>query len=104
DQSHRNAMALVRSERGHHSVLQKSQQLDLKGLRDVADLVEKKCSAIGARERPAAILPRIRVRAARRAEELVLEQRVGDRTGVDRDERPTRSQTQIVDRLRNELF
>src|SRR5438128_1585259 len=104
DQPDRDAVTLVGAERRDSSVLQKTKELDLKGGGDVSDLVEEKRSAIGARQRTAAVVTRVGVRAARRAEQFVLEQRVGNRAGIQRDERTAGAWTQIVNRLCNELL
>src|SRR5207248_11219688 len=88
----------------HRSVLQKAKQLDLKRRRDVADLVEEKRAPVGPRERAAPVLPRIGISAACRSEQLILQQRVGNRSAVDGDERPARALTEIVNRLRDEFL
>ena len=69
------------------SLLQHAEQLGLRARRQVANLVEKQRAAVGLLE--AADAPGVGAgeRAALVAEELALEQRLGDRGAVDRDER-----------------
>src|SRR5205814_10275422 len=94
-------VALLRSERRDESVLQKAEELDLKRGGDLADLVEKERAAVRARERAAAVLARVGEGAARSAEQLGLEQRVGNRAAVQSDERPAAARADVVDRLRD---
>ncbi len=62
------------------------------------DLVEEHRAAVGLDEQAGAIGARVGERAALVAEELALEQRVGDRRAVDGDERPRLARAVEVDR------
>ena len=71
------AMTFLGAERRDDSILQEAEELDLKGGRDVADLVEKERAAVGAGECAAPVLAGIGKRSPGRAEQLVLEECVG---------------------------
>src|SRR5207302_4771766 len=83
---------------------QDAQQLDLRRRRHLADLVEKQCPAIRQLEAARAPLGRAGERAFLVAEDLALEQRLGNRRAVDRDERKRRPRAELMNRLRDELL
>jgi hypothetical protein len=68
------------------ALLQRAQQLGLQRERHLADLVEQQRAAVGRAKKPS-LARRAGERALLVAEQLALEQRLGDRRAVDRDER-----------------
>src|SRR5436190_19354396 len=95
----------LRSADGDHlAVLEHAQQLDLRRWRRLADLVEKKGARGGGREQTFLVLHRAGERSLHVAEELTLEQALGEGTTVDRQERSFRAIRQIVDIARDDLF
>ncbi len=86
------------------ALLQDAQELDLHRRAELADLVEEQRAAVGGGEQPGAIAHRAGERAAHVAEQLALEQRVGDRADVDADERPLVARRQVVQRARHHLL
>ena len=85
-------------------LLQHAQQLDLRALGNLADLVEEERAAVGLLEAPLAPRDRAGERAALVAEELALEQPLGERRAVQADERLVRARRRGVDRLGDELL
>ncbi len=85
-------------------LLQRAQQLHLHRRRHVADLVEEQRPAVGELEPPELLLDRTGERALLVAEQLALEQRLGQRGAVDLDERAVRAPAQAVDRARDQLL
>ena len=69
------------------ALLEEAQQLDLEGEGDVADLVEEQRPALGELDLALGRLDRAGVRALLIAEQLGLEEVLGDCRAVDRDER-----------------
>src|SRR4030095_15938859 len=69
-------------------LLEDAEQLRLQGGAHVADLVEEDRAAVGLREQPRRIGDRPGEAAAQVAEQLALEERVGERAAVDGDEAP----------------
>ena len=91
--------------RSNSALLQDAQELDLEGERHLADLVEEERAAVrAARSLPLVARVRAGEGAALVAEELALEQGLGDRAAVDRHERPVGSRAVRVDRARDELL
>jgi hypothetical protein len=84
--------------------MQDAQQPDLRGGGDVADLVEEDGAAVGRVEEAALIALRAREGALHVPEELGLEQRLGERSAVERHEgeRPTRAL--LVERAGHQLL
>ena len=74
------------------------------GHRHLADLVEEESAAAGRLELAARALGRAREGAALVAEELALEERLGDGRAVDRDERPAPPVRDLVDAPREHLL
>ena len=95
---------LRRADRADLAFLQHAQQLHLKRERHVADLVQEDRAAIGRLEQPLVRLHRAAERAARMAEELGFEQRLGNRPAVDGDERLVAARARPVDRAGQELL
>src|SRR4029453_15109370 len=84
--------------------LDHAQQLDLHRRARVADLVEEERAAVGFLEEPAPAPLGAGEGALLEAEELGLEQVVGQRAAVDRDEAPRGARALLVDRARDELL
>ena len=85
-------------------LLQHAQQLHLHRRLHLADLVEEQRAAVGELEDAACGVVGAGERALLVAEQLALEQRLGDRRAVDRDERERRARAELVDRLRDQLL
>ena len=102
--AHVDPPALVLAHAPDLPLLQRAQQLDLHAGRDLADFVEQQRPAVGRLEQARAVLRRAGERAARVAEELALEQGLGDGAAVDRDERPRRARGLLVDQPRDPLL
>ena len=85
-------------------LLEDPQQLHLGAEVDVADLVEQQRSAVGQLEAALLALLGAGERALFVAEELRLDQRFGQRSATDLDERLPRPQRVVVDGLRDELL
>ena len=86
------------------AVRQHAQQTHLQIGRHVADLVQEQRPALGLLEAPAAQALRAGERAALMAEELRLEQVLGNRRRVDRDERPGHPRAVAMKRARDEFL
>src|SRR5581483_516255 len=85
-------------------LLEDAQNFRLHVERELADLVEEDRAAVGDLE--LAALPRRRSREGTLLvpEQLVFDERVGDRRAVDRDERTRMARRQLMDRAREELL
>ncbi len=70
----------------HLAVRERAQELGLKRERHRADLVEEESAAPGRAEEAVAVVGRARERTAGVAEQLALDERLGQRRAVDRDE------------------
>jgi hypothetical protein len=81
DRAHRG-----RAERAHLALLQHPQEPELDRHRDVADLVEEKGAAVGLREQARVVAHRSGEGAAAVAEELAVDERVGQRGAAHGDE------------------
>ena len=92
------------AERLHLPFLQRPQELRLRGQREVDNLVEEEASAIGKRKLSRLALMRTGERALLVAEQLRLDQRVGDRAAVHGDERLLAPAAQMMDRPGHELL
>ena len=93
-----------RADRPHRALLDRAQQLRLHRQRQVADLVEEQRAAVGGLEEALAVVVRAGERALAVAEELGLEQVLGDRAAVDRHERHRAAHADFVDRAGDELL
>ena len=91
------------ADRRQHPVLREAQQLGLQLGRHLADLVEKQRPALGLLDDAGLRHRRLRVRAARVAEQLALHQLARQRRAVDRHERPAPA-ARAVDRVRVDLL
>src|SRR5439155_1437307 len=92
------------AERLHLSFLQRPQQLRLSGEGKVDDLIEEKASALGKLELPRLSLMCPGERALLIAEELRLDQGVGNRAAVDGDKRLLATGAQLMDRPSDEFL
>ena len=86
------------------ALLQHAQQLRLERQRQLADLVEQQRAAVRLLEQARPVSRGARERPLHVAEQLGLEQRVGDRGAVHRDERLRPSRARPMDRLRDDLL
>src|SRR6185295_19640284 len=86
------------------ALLQDAQQLHLGGRRHLADLVEEQRPAIGELEAALAPIGGAGERALFVAEDLALEQRLGNRGAVDRDERKAGARAELMDGLRDQFL
>ena len=84
--------------------LQHAQELHLQAHRHVADLVEQQRAAVRGLEQALVGAVRARERAFLVTEELRLEQVLGHRAAVDRDERALLARARAMDRARHELL
>src|SRR5690606_36724056 len=85
-------------------LLQDAQQLHLDGRRDGGDLVEEEGSTVRLLEQAAPVRYRSREGSLHVAEELALQQRLGERGAVDRHERTARPVGELVDRSCHQLL
>src|SRR5262249_5112029 len=83
------------------ALLEDAQELDLDGQRHVVDVVQEERAAVRELEAALALPVRVRERALLVAEELRLEQRLGERPARDRDEGGVRARAGAVDRARD---
>src|SRR5690606_34910941 len=104
DHAHVDRAALVGADRPHLALLHDAQQLRLQRRGHVADLVEEQRTAARLDEQTRARGGRAGERAARVAEQLALEQRLGQRRAVDREERTLATRPGLVERARDELL
>ena len=88
----------------HLLLLQHAQQLDLQAHRHVADLVEQQRAAVRGLEQALVRAVGARERAFDVAEQLGLEQVLGHRAAVDRDERLVLARARAVNRAREQLL
>src|SRR4029079_12901306 len=88
DDAYVDAPALVLADAADLALLQRAQQLDLYGGRNLADLVEQQRPTVGGLEQAGSILRRACERTARMSEQLALEQGLGDRAARDRAATP----------------
>ena len=86
DHAHVDAARLRFAERAHFLLLEDAQQLDLERQRQLADLVEEERAAVGLDEEAAPRAVGAGEGALGVPEELALEQRLGNRAAVHRDE------------------
>ena len=104
DDPHVDLHRLRRADRPHLLLLQHAQQLDLQRQRHVADLVEENGAAAGRLEQPLVVGGRASERTLDVAEQLRLEQLLGDRAAVDRDERLAGARAGPVDGARQQFL
>src|SRR5579885_598427 len=104
DDPHVHLDAAVRAELLDLPLLEHAEQLELHVERDALDIVEKERAAARQLDLAHAVVNRARERAALVAEELALEQRVGERGAVDGDEAAVLPLALEVNRPRRELL
>ena len=92
------------TDRTHRALLDRAQQLALHRQRQLADLVEKERAAAGGLEEALAVLAGAGEGALAVAEELRLEQRLGNRAAVDRDEGLGGTVADLMDRAGHQLL
>ena len=88
DDAHVHRARRVVADAAHLALLQRAQQLHLQRQRQLADLVEEERAAVGLLEQSLPLGGRAGERALRVAEQLALEQRLGNGAAVHGDERP----------------
>src|SRR5205823_3276999 len=86
------------------SLLQCAQQLRLKTLRQIADLVEEQGAVLRLHEGAELLVLPVAAGAARVAEELRFEQGFGDGAAIDGDERALLALAALMERARDQLF
>ena len=87
DDAHVDRLLVAAAEAAERALLQHAQQLDLRRRRHLGDLVEEQRAAVGELEAALPPLGGAGERALLVAEDLALEQRLGNRRAVDGDER-----------------
>ena len=92
------------AESPHHALLDDGQELRLQRLGGRADLVQEDGAVVRGLEEAGLRLPGIGERAALEAEQLGLEQRLGNRPAVHVDELPAGARAQAVDQPSDETF
>ena len=97
--AHVDVFRLGAADRPHLAFLQHAQQFDLQAHRHVADLIEHQRAALGRLEQALVTAGRAGERAFFVTEQFGLEQVLGHRAAVDRDERLVLAVTGAVDRL-----
>ncbi len=91
-------------DRAHGPLLERPEQLRLRGRRELPDLVEEDRARAGGAQQPIARLRRAAEGPARVAEELTVEERVRDRGAVDGHERLSRARAARMERARDQLL
>ena len=86
------------------ALLEHAQELGLQAERQLADLVEEQRAAVGHLEAAGLLFGRAGERALLVAEQLALDQRLGERGAVDGDARTLRAARRAVDRARDHLL
>ena len=93
-----------RADGNHFAVLQHAQQLHLRGRRRLADLVEEERALRRRAEQADLVADGAGERTLHVAEQLALEQALGQRAAVDREERPVGARREIVDVPRDDFL
>ena len=88
----------------HGAVLQHAQQLHLHGVRDVVDVVEEDRAALGELEPARPILDGAGERPALVAEQLRLDERLGEDRAAHGHERPVPPRARVVNQVGDELL
>ena len=104
DQADRDLLLFGAADPGERLGLEHAEHPGLGGQRHLADLVEEQGAAVGPGKHALVLGDGPGERPFFVAEQLALEQLLGDRRAVDRDERPGRARRQIVDEARRELL
>src|SRR5690606_23368371 len=92
------------AEPAQRALLQDPQELHLGRERQLADLVEEERALVRLLEEPSLVGDRVGERAAPVAEELALEERLGDRAAVHGHEAPLLAGAAYVERAGHELL
>ena len=95
---------LARADRLDLALLDRAQQLDLRGQRQLADLVEEQRAAVGLDELAGVAFGRAGEGALLVAEQDRLDEIVGDRAAIDRDERLGAPLAGAVDGARDQFL
>src|SRR4051794_7585692 len=101
---HVDALLLTAAQTPERPLLQDAQQLHLRRRLHLGNLVEEQRAAVRELEDADAAVLRAGEGAFLVAEDLALEQRLGNRRAVDRHERERRARAQLVDGLRDQLL
>src|SRR5207247_1055478 len=96
--------ALLATDAHELALLDHAQQLRLERGGELADLIEEDRALIRELELAELTGVRVRERAALVSEELALEEVLGNRGAVERDQRPLGARALVVNRLGDELF
>ena len=104
DDPHVDLLLLAAAEAPELALLQHPQQLDLRRRHHLGDLVQEQRAAMGELETALPAFHRAGERALLVAEDLALEQRLGDGRAVDGHERLGGALAQLMDRLRHHLL
>ena len=99
EHAHVDGGGLRRAEPSHLTALERPQQLLLQRGRHLRDLVQEQCPPAGLLEQSELAAGGAGECAPHVAEQLRLEQRLGHRAAVDRDERARRARARVVHRL-----
>src|SRR5258705_1206332 len=94
----------IRADRLHGLLLERAQELRLRRERELAELVEDERAARRFDERALAIALGAGERAAHVAEQMRIDEALGDPAAIDDDERALASRRCLVDRARRELL
>ena len=95
---------VLAAEPPHPQVLENAQQLRLRGVRHLADLVEKQRAPVSLLKAAGRTLHGSRKRALLVAEQLALHQSLGQGGCIDRDERPIAAGAALMDLPRHQLL
>src|SRR5262245_57788351 len=104
DEAHVDRRLPRRTDARHASVFEHAEQLRLRALRELGDLVEQQAPAARGLDVTDFAAVRTGERAALVAEELALDQSVGDRRAVDSYVRPFRTRAPSVDESSEHFF
>jgi len=104
DELHVERLGTRAAEPAHGALVERREQLRLQRRRQEPDLVEQQAPAVHGLEEPRLRRARVGERALLEAEQLGLEQRLGNRDAVDGDERSGRTRAPAMDRVREQTF
>ncbi|MNE19997.1 hypothetical protein D3C80_1130990 [compost metagenome] len=95
---------LLPADAAYGFLLNRAQQFDLHGQRQVGDFVEEQGAAVGCLEQAGLVFDGAAEAAFAMAEKLALQQFRGNRRAVDRNERLIGARALIVDQARDQLL
>ena len=104
DQPHIDRLRLGPTYGNHFALLEDAQQLYLRGRSRLADFVEEECPLRRRREETALVLDRASERPLHVAEQLALQEALGQRATVDRREGTVGAPRELVDVPRDDLL